>query len=250
MYLFKGLISKLYKYQKRTYNTYGYYEMSLDIESGRQDGKIKSSKYYLMFKKIYSKRFSTDCFSGFFNEKSLRSKLGINDLQEFASEKASFEEMLLENSYFFNDLVKIKDKIRNKTMEKVKKITSIVLAILFIVGSIAFITSVFKPKKDTVIRNDSTNTSSPVEYISFTAQNRTTFEELSFLIEEGTTWNEFCEMQLSSCDFYVLGKVVYCSIANEVYRVLKDASVADSVQVLGNSQIIANIVYGLYKISN
>lgn len=135
-------------------------------------------------------------------------------------------------------------------MEKIKKITSIVLAILFIVGSIAFITSVFKPKKDTVIRNDSTNTSSPVEYISFTAQNRTTFEELSFLIEEGTTWNEFCEMNLSSCDFYVLDKVVYCSIANEVYRVLKDASVADSVQVLGNSQIIANNVYGLYKISN
>lgn len=110
MYLFKGLISKLYKYQKRIYNTFGYYEMGLGIESGRQDGNVKSSKYYLMFKKIYSKRFSTDCFSGFFNEKSLRSKLGINDLQEFASEKASFEEMLLENSYFFNDLVKIKDK--------------------------------------------------------------------------------------------------------------------------------------------
>ena len=36
-----------------------------------------------MFKKIYSKRFSTDCFSDFFTQKALKSKLGLNDLQEF-----------------------------------------------------------------------------------------------------------------------------------------------------------------------
>ena len=61
-----------------------------------------------MSKKIYSKRFSTDCFSDFFNEKALRSKIGINDLIEFKTEKATFDEMLQENSYFFNDLTKLK----------------------------------------------------------------------------------------------------------------------------------------------
>lgn len=35
-----------------------------------------------MTKKIYSKRFSMDCFSDFFTEKALRSPVGINDLEE------------------------------------------------------------------------------------------------------------------------------------------------------------------------
>ena len=99
---------------KKIYNNFGYCNLTLDVESGRQDGNVKTAKYYLMFKKIYAKRFSTDCFSDFFNEKALRSVVGINDLDEFASEKASFEEMLLENSYFFNDLVKIKEKNKER----------------------------------------------------------------------------------------------------------------------------------------
>ena len=114
MYLYHGLASMVWKYQKRIYNTFGYYKLKLQVESGRQNGEIKESNYYLMCKKIYSKRFSTDCFSGFFHEKALRSELGLNDLEEFASEKASFEEMMMENSYFFNDLIKIKEKHKEK----------------------------------------------------------------------------------------------------------------------------------------
>ena len=110
MYLFHGLASKLKKYYVRIYNTFGYRKLNTTIESGRQDGKIKESKYYLMFKKIYSKRFSTDCFSGLFNEKALRSKIGINDLESFKSVKATFEEMEKEHSYFFDDLTNIMKK--------------------------------------------------------------------------------------------------------------------------------------------
>lgn len=108
MYLYHGLISKLNNYQKRIYNTFGYYKVNVSVEKGTQDEEKKRSKYYLMCKKIYSKRFSTDCFSDFFNEKALRSKLGIDDLQEFTTEKATFEELEQENSYFFNDLTKLK----------------------------------------------------------------------------------------------------------------------------------------------
>ena len=63
-----------------------------------------------MTKKIYSKRFSTDCFSDYFNEKALRAQIGLDDLEEFVSEKATFEEMKKENSYFLNDLTKLRDK--------------------------------------------------------------------------------------------------------------------------------------------
>ncbi|MCM1556213.1 MAG: hypothetical protein NC087_01625 [Anaeroplasma bactoclasticum] len=109
MYLYHGFISKVNRYYQRTLNRFGYYQLKTTIESGRQDGNIEEKKYYLMTKKIYSKRFSTDAFSSFFNEKALRSSLGINDLEEFKSIKASFEEMELMNSYFFNDLIQLKD---------------------------------------------------------------------------------------------------------------------------------------------
>lgn len=108
MYLYHGFISLLNNYKLKTYNVFGYYKVSVFIEKGTQDEEKKQTKYYLMSKKIYSKRFSTDCFSDFFNEKALRSKIGIDDLQEFKTEKATFEELSQENSYFFNDLTKLK----------------------------------------------------------------------------------------------------------------------------------------------
>lgn len=111
MYLQHGIASKLNSYLIRNVNTFGYYELNTSIESGRMDNTdIKKSNYYLMFKKVYSKRFSTDCFSDFFTQKALCSNLGINDLEEFANTKASFEEMLKENSYFFNDLIGLERK--------------------------------------------------------------------------------------------------------------------------------------------
>lgn len=109
MHALKTFMKCLYDHYTRIYNIFGYRQIDLSVEAGIQDGNMQSRKYYLMSKKIYSKRFSTDCFADFFNEKALRSRLGLNDLKEFATERASFEEMLSENSYFFNDLVRIRD---------------------------------------------------------------------------------------------------------------------------------------------
>ncbi len=109
MYLYHRFIAFLHNYRLRIYNKYGFYHVKMNVEKGTMDEEPKKAKYFLMFKKIYSKRFSTDCFSDFFTEKALRSEFGLDDLPSFEKEKASFEEMLKENSYFFNDLVKIKN---------------------------------------------------------------------------------------------------------------------------------------------
>ena len=116
MYLYHRFIGFLFRIRTRIYNQFGYYELKLSIEKGtlKDEAEVKKSPYYLMFKKIYSKRFSTDCFSEFFNEKALRSKLGLNDIQSFKSEKATFSEMLKENSYFFNELARIKSNEEEK----------------------------------------------------------------------------------------------------------------------------------------
>ena len=115
MYLYKKFASMFYHFYKRTYNVFGYFVLDLQVESGTQDGILNDRQYYLMSKKIYSKRFSTDCFSDYFTEKTLKSKLGLNDLAEYETEKATFEELKQQNSYFINDLINKKgEKNENK----------------------------------------------------------------------------------------------------------------------------------------
>ncbi len=104
MYLYKQLSAKLKNYQSRTYNIFGYKKFGVGVENGTQDGVVTRKFYYIMFSKIYRKVFSTDCYSDFFNIKALRSKIGLADLPEFATEKASFEEMMSQHAYFFTDL--------------------------------------------------------------------------------------------------------------------------------------------------
>lgn len=115
MYVLKSICTKIHSYYTGIYNRFSYIPCDIALEAGVQDGKMAMKKYYLATKKIYSKRFSTDCFSEFFTEKTLKSTFGLDDLVEFKTEKASFDEMLQENSYFFEDLCKmLKKSDKNK----------------------------------------------------------------------------------------------------------------------------------------
>lgn len=105
MTLLKRISAKIEGYYNRIYNTFGVIPVEIDIEKGVQDGKLKRVVYYLMTKKIYSDRFSTDCFSDFFMEKGLRSRYGLNDLPTYAGVRASFDELSQQNSYFVNELL-------------------------------------------------------------------------------------------------------------------------------------------------
>ena len=76
----------------------------MEKESGRLDGRTDKNKYYLMNAKIYAQRFSTDCFSDYFNDLAKKSPVGLNDYLEYAAEKATVEELKAQNSYFINSL--------------------------------------------------------------------------------------------------------------------------------------------------
>ncbi len=115
MYLLKAITAKMHGYYSGIYNRFGYNVLKVQVESGTQDGERSENKYFVMHKKIYSKRFSTDCFADFFAKKALRSPTGINDLPEYKSEKATFEELKMQNSYFVNDLV------RSMGVKRIKK---------------------------------------------------------------------------------------------------------------------------------
>ncbi|MDR2090594.1 MAG: hypothetical protein LBP62_02955 [Clostridiales bacterium] len=109
IYMLKSIAGKLNTYYKRIYNTFGFCRLALEVEQGTLDGNVEKHTYYLMNKKIYSRRFSTDCFSDYFFTKTFRSAVGIADVKEYETEKASFDELKGQNSYFVNELFKYLD---------------------------------------------------------------------------------------------------------------------------------------------
>ena len=70
------------------------------------DGKAENKKYFLMNKKIYARRFSTDCFSDYFNDLARRSHVGLDDYEEYATERATVDELKMQHSYFIDALYK------------------------------------------------------------------------------------------------------------------------------------------------
>lgn len=105
MYLFKGLSARINDYKTRIYNTFGYSKMNIEVEAGTRDGSYLERNYYLMYKKIYSRRFATDCYSDFYMQKALKSLVGLEDLPEYADVRATVQEFLRQNSYFMADLL-------------------------------------------------------------------------------------------------------------------------------------------------
>ena len=104
VYLLKGVTAWLWRRNLRVYNRFGYCVLRLEKERGTLDGRFSCKKYFLMNAKIYAQRFSTDCFSDYFNDMARKSKSGLQDYLEYMTERATVEELKKQNSYFINTL--------------------------------------------------------------------------------------------------------------------------------------------------
>ena len=104
VHILKSITAFLWRRNLKIYNRFGYSVLKIEKERGTMDGKTYKKKYYLADAKIYRSRFATDCFSDYFNELARRSKVGLKDYLEYASEKATVEELKAQNSYFVNAL--------------------------------------------------------------------------------------------------------------------------------------------------
>ena len=109
VHILKSVVAWLWRRNLRIYNRFGYSVLKIEKERGTMDGKTENKKYYLMSAKIYAQRFSTDCFSDYFNDMARRSYIGLADYLEYATEKASVEELKMQNSYFINSLYRDAD---------------------------------------------------------------------------------------------------------------------------------------------
>lgn len=104
VHILKSVTAWLWKRNARIYNKYGYSIVKIEKERGTMDGKPENKKYFLMNYKIYRNRFTTDCFSDYFNDLAGKTNVGLSDYLEYATEKASVDELKAQNSYFINGL--------------------------------------------------------------------------------------------------------------------------------------------------
>jgi len=106
MHLLKKIGGGIYRYYTSIYNRFGFHIRHLAIEDAASGKIIKESPYYVSTKKIYSDRFSTDAYKDIFARRLKEVNVGIADMAEYASVKASVVELEQQNSYFINDLIK------------------------------------------------------------------------------------------------------------------------------------------------
>lgn len=128
----KAIVSAFSNFYLIAYNNFGYYDLELDTESGRAYGNngepSNSSRrytYQLAVKKIYSERYSTDCYQQFFEKKQLESSFGINNYPCYSDLKMNVEEMKQQHDYFLMEIMDImlgeKEASEAPVMKKEKK---------------------------------------------------------------------------------------------------------------------------------
>ena len=116
VYLLKSIAGRLFNHNIKMYNEYGVSELSVAKERGIMDGKKRMQRYYIMNKKAYSDRFSTDCFSDYFNDLAKKAKIGLPDYREYISTKATVDELKYQNSYFISSLYS--DKVQDEKISR------------------------------------------------------------------------------------------------------------------------------------
>jgi len=106
MFLIKKLGAGIHNYYNGIYNRFGFHIRYLAVEDGATGQVVKECPYYVSTKKIYSNRFSTDAYKDIFAEQLKSVNIGLDDIAEYGSHKATQAELEQQNSYFINELVK------------------------------------------------------------------------------------------------------------------------------------------------
>lgn len=111
MYLLHNIMSVLHNYYIRVYNLFGYNVLEVAVQDGKMEAEAEKAKIHLLHKKVYSDRFATDCYNGFFVPELAKSNYSFDSYLEYMETVASREELKFQNSYFINDLVNISKSI-------------------------------------------------------------------------------------------------------------------------------------------
>lgn len=88
-------------------NTFGYRKIVLSLSgvnvNGAQEQRGEDS-FFLMNKIVFSNRYQTDCYKGFFDNLKRQAKEGINQFDSYRGKVATIEELVKTNGYFATEL--------------------------------------------------------------------------------------------------------------------------------------------------
>ncbi len=104
MYLVHGFAARLAGYRERVYNLYGCQRVTVRVERGTKDGDFSDCTWYRQSKKVYSRRYATDCMSAIFEAHGEMNAVGLDDLKEYASVMATEAERSAQHSHFQHDI--------------------------------------------------------------------------------------------------------------------------------------------------
>ncbi len=105
VYLLKLTVSAICSYVDTRRSLFGFKEIELKLEDG-SEGDARCKSYFMLNKKIFSGRYSTDCLKGVYVDQIRACKRSLADLPTYNDVVASSEELKSQNSYFIRDVLK------------------------------------------------------------------------------------------------------------------------------------------------
>ena len=106
-------VSAIYARCERRMNQYSYMTAIVTKQDGTLEDEPQEHEYYISFKKIYSNRYSTDCYKEYFADRALASEYDFVNSDSYESEVAALEELNKQNSYLVADLFAMFAKVDN-----------------------------------------------------------------------------------------------------------------------------------------
>lgn len=110
VYLMHNIMSNIHNSYRKTYNLFGCNVLEVSVQSGKMEDEALTDHIHILFKKVYSDRFATDCHNGFFVPQLRIAESSFEQYLEYSGTVASIEELEYQNSYFISDMKKINNK--------------------------------------------------------------------------------------------------------------------------------------------
>lgn len=99
-----GAVCAFYARYDRILNRYGGMVASVTVQEGNLESEPIPHEYYLMPKKIYSRRYSTDCYKEYFADRAKKSTWSFIQSRSYESDVATLEELESQSSYLIEGL--------------------------------------------------------------------------------------------------------------------------------------------------
>lgn len=114
--LYKRIGFGVHRYVENSYNRFGYKQVKIHTNDGMTDNLNGEFDYFLVFKKIYSRRFATDSFNDILSSRECT--VGLNDLECYSDVRPTAEEFRKQNSYVIHDLDRFMDSKKEENNNK------------------------------------------------------------------------------------------------------------------------------------